>query len=354
MSTIGAVGYAKRKPTGATRTVRPVRLLLVVGALSCDPSDTPGPTAPGQFEAPPTTVSWLATGTATIAVPSTNWADLSGLWPYRTLALISISGLAHVEQQGGAYVHDTDYRGLAYGFQGCVEGLRMYTNDGYDPLFGYNGCPTGSGDLGARSQWALYAYVGRGTRIQWQGPYPQSASQYSGTFNVLVTPVEGELRTSASAHTVVRGTSIRFTADVIPRALGGLPLPATLTWRYVTSSGQTYTPCGGVPICDYPPLTSGTMYQYASVNNVAKTRSEAITVLDSMPPLPVDTGDGGGRRRSRRWRFRRGRRLRRRLGFPPGSHPILCWSQLGFKPSGARGEYDLQCVAEQRSRRPNR
>lgn len=237
-------------------------------------STSPGPNSPGPFN--------LQT------------------YPYPTLALISVSGLVHVEyppaEDGSPRPpHDSDYRGVYFN-GGCYEAVSLWTHSGWDVVLG-GGCPPVT-SAGTEYAWTNYAYIGGTTGGTYTGTPPGGGDGiYSGNFTLLVTPIDGDVSMDASSHAVVRGATVSFTAAIFPSSIGGRPLPNTLNWRYVTTGGQSVYPCGPTSPCDYAPQSSGTMYLDAVINNVAKPKSEPITIMDSLPPIPPDSeipGVGGG------------------------------------------------------------
>jgi hypothetical protein len=264
-------------------------MVLAIGALSCSDRHGTLPTEsdkPGAL--PPTGRRYLEASSSEITPTSTNWVYFA-TYPPGTLALVSVSGLVNVDKQVGSY--QTDYRGVMWG-GGCYEGMQLYTSNGASLIAGGN-CPGAQGEIGGQFGFATYALVGNQTYARWSGGVPNSGATYSGSFTVLITPVPGFLRTTGSAYTVVRGTTVRFTAEAIPASIGGKVMPKQIAWRYVTDGGQTVYPCGPWSPCDYAPTSSGVMYIEGSVNNVPATASEAISVIDSLPPLPPDTSGGG-------------------------------------------------------------
>lgn len=291
--------------SGAVWNPRWLLVALVAAITSCNTPDASGPGDDGLFVGYDGRAA-LAGGNASVGPNNLGLIELP-TYPYRTLVLLTISGLVHVEfppvQNGSPRPgRDTDSRGVAWS-SSCVEGLQLWTNNGYEPLSGYSGCPTSAGGAGSQEFSASYVYMGNTTKAKWAGPIPGGDGIYSGGFNVQATPVQGTAQLDASEHTIVRGRTIHFTATIIPASLGGLAMPSSVSWKYLTNGGQTIFPCGGYS-CDYPPQASGRMVLTGTVNNVAFSRTERITVLDSLPPLPTDStppdtgsgppGGGGG------------------------------------------------------------
>lgn len=214
---------------------------------------------------------------------------------YPTLALLSVSGLVSVDYAPAADGtrrpgHITDYRGVPWTY-GCMEGLALRTAGGSLPLPPSTGCSPAD-SVGTESAWASYVYVGGTTVGRWTGGIPGDDGRYSGGFSVYISPVAATAWSNASVHTIVRGDTITFGGGPVPSRLGGLPMPISLRWRYVTNTGLLIRPCGPWSPCNYAPTVSGIMYLDATVNHQAVTRAEPIEVLDSLPPPPPDAADG--------------------------------------------------------------
>ena len=98
---------------------------------------------------------------------------------------------------------------------------------GWDVIVGSGSCPLGQG-TGSEPTYASYVYMGGTTKATWTGRIPGSDGIYSGDFTVIATPVDATVSLDATARTVVRGTSIQFTATPLPASLGGLAVPKSL------------------------------------------------------------------------------------------------------------------------------
>jgi hypothetical protein len=300
------------------RRLRLAFLLLSLPLLSC----LDGPfTAPAN-DMKPTTSSEASLQAPTLTgglSPSASNAPVGpnslGSYTYPTLAEVKVTGMLTRSYSNYPAIWGA-YAGATVGpFDASGEFIwSMYDCFGYVSVSFSSSGWVGFCDYGnytpATSTWSTMATVQGNGIVAWTQPYTGSSVcdgvgqppcfEFTGSFDVSVTPVAANFVLRPSRHVVVQGDSVTFWAR---RSPSNVPFQIQgWTW---TPDGGTATSVSCDTVCVTTPNTSGTMQVSAIVNGVPSTKSVHIRVLcaptgdpllDSLPILDAmkDAWDQSG------------------------------------------------------------
>lgn len=270
----------QRGRTPLRRRVCLVGVLTVVAA--CHESDAP--TEP--LADPP--ISFSVTDPFTGSLPIGNTSSPNGTlalptYPTPMLLKITVSGQTTVTPYPDTYPpYQLDAAGETWAGH-CSGG--MYIR--YYPYEWWPMVPCLSRDYytpqSSISGYAILGGTGYATRTGGVG----GLYSYAGALSVTLEPVKAKVSVKASKYVVTPNQTVTFTASISPSAVGPLPIPWSIHWRWVPDAGSQTTPCGAAITCPLQVAASGTMFVDAVVNGEAQTASVHIRVINCLTGNPL-------------------------------------------------------------------